>query len=419
MRTSVFVLLAVVIGYFAYNSWFAAETDVEPTHRLEGTGIDGAGLGETGTGGAGLHGAGINGARLEYEHPGNGSTGAAGDTSRAASGPQGLVVRPDLHFGDDDQEDTANRETLIGSADDARETASWKLYGERNDARNAEDSKKAAAIERRIIQLYADTDADRMLKFEKGAVALRKWRAAGRSAEGLAFAQQARKLLTPALFLRVRPVDPAQHDKLRRNLADLAHEVLFRSGALTGVIHLYKVRPGDALSRLCSKEFPNRFGVRTETGLILAMNNLGRAQDLRAGANLRVPAGKPSLVVVKSEFRLYYLLDGAYVRDWEVGLGAKGSTPQGTFAIESKVKNPAWFPKRGVKVPYGDPANILGTRWMGFKDTAELTGFGIHGTTIPESIGREESSGCVRMNRADVEEVFGWTPRGTKVEIRR
>jgi len=34
MRTSVFVLLAVVVGYFAYNLWFAPEETEEPPVRL-------------------------------------------------------------------------------------------------------------------------------------------------------------------------------------------------------------------------------------------------------------------------------------------------------------------------------------------------------------------------------------------------
>ena len=71
-----------------------------------------------------------------------------------------------------------------------------------------------------------------------------------------------------------------------------------------------------------------------------------------------------------------------------------------------------------MTIPYGNPENILGTRWMGFKNSPGLTGFGIHGTTRPESIGREESSGCIRMGRSDVEELFGWTPYRTEVIVK-
>jgi lipoprotein-anchoring transpeptidase ErfK/SrfK len=89
------------------------------------------------------------------------------------------------------------------------------------------------------------------------------------------------------------------------------------------------------------------------------------------------------------------------------------------FVIEEKIPHPDWYPKPGVKIPYGDPENILGTRWMAFRNTAEYRGFGIHGTADPTSIGKAMSSGCIRMRRADVERLFDWTPIGMKVTIRR
>jgi lipoprotein-anchoring transpeptidase ErfK/SrfK len=54
---------------------------------------------------------------------------------------------------------------------------------------------------------------------------------------------------------------------------------------------------------------------------------------------------------------------------------------------------------------------------MAFRDSAEYRGFGIHGTSDPSSIGQDASSGCVRMLREDVERLFDWTPRGTRVTI--
>ena len=83
------------------------------------------------------------------------------------------------------------------------------------------------------------------------------------------------------------------------------------------------------------------------------------------------------------------------------------------------IKNPDWHPRAGVIIPYGDARNILGSRWMAFRDTPDYQGFGIHGTTEPSSIGKEASSGCVRMLRDDVERLFEWTPRGTTVVITR
>ena len=45
-------------------------------------------------------------------------------------------------------------------------------------------------------------------------------------------------------------------------------------------------------------------------------------------------------------------------------------------------------------------------------------GYGIHGTTEPESIGKAQSNGCIRMLNKDVEELFGLVTIGTPVIIR-
>jgi lipoprotein-anchoring transpeptidase ErfK/SrfK len=55
---------------------------------------------------------------------------------------------------------------------------------------------------------------------------------------------------------------------------------------------------------------------------------------------------------------------------------------------------------------------------MGFENRDDLFGYGIHGTTQPESVGTDASNGCVRMLKQDVEELFEWVPRGTVVTVR-
>jgi lipoprotein-anchoring transpeptidase ErfK/SrfK len=93
------------------------------------------------------------------------------------------------------------------------------------------------------------------------------------------------------------------------------------------------------------------------------------------------------------------------------------ATPEGDFVIDAKIKDPPWY-RRGERIEHADPRNILGTRWMGFKPTSELTGYGIHGTTEPQTVPGRASNGCIRMHNADVEELFEWVPKGTKVYVR-
>ncbi len=45
-------------------------------------------------------------------------------------------------------------------------------------------------------------------------------------------------------------------------------------------------------------------------------------------------------------------------------------------------------------------------------------GYGIHGTNQPNSIGKAASTGCIRMGKQDVEELFAMVGVGDTVEIR-
>ena len=67
------------------------------------------------------------------------------------------------------------------------------------------------------------------------------------------------------------------------------------------------------------------------------------------------------------------------------------------FVVDNKLINPVWYSPDGI-YPFGDPKNVLGTRWIGFEDKEGLYGYGIHGTTEPDSIGKEMSNGCI-LNR--------------------
>ena len=66
---------------------------------------------------------------------------------------------------------------------------------------------------------------------------------------------------------------------------------------------------------------------------------------------------------------------------------------------------------------HGGPGNPLGARamylWQGNKDTL----FRIHGTVEPWTIGKNVSSGCIRMINQDVMDLYDRTPEGTKVVV--
>ncbi|MBS4194527.1 L,D-transpeptidase family protein [Lederbergia citri] len=57
----------------------------------------------------------------------------------------------------------------------------------------------------------------------------------------------------------------------------------------------------------------------------------------------------------------------------------------------------------------------FGTRWLGLNVPWGM--YGIHGTNKPSFIGRNVSSGCIRMRNQDVEQLYKLIPKGAKVHI--
>ena len=56
-----------------------------------------------------------------------------------------------------------------------------------------------------------------------------------------------------------------------------------------------------------------------------------------------------------------------------------------------------------------DPANPIGEFWIGLTgqgESANFTSYGIHGTIDPDSIGGDESMGCVRLANGDIDIVY-------------
>jgi lipoprotein-anchoring transpeptidase ErfK/SrfK len=144
------------------------------------------------------------------------------------------------------------------------------------------------------------------------------------------------------------------------------------------------------------------------------MNNLPDTNStVHPGQALQFIKGNWSIMVSKSQFLLELYLDEKLYRIYRISTGRQDRTPACTFVINQKLMYPAWT-YNGKSIPYGDPQNILGTRWIGLKpideDKLGYTGYGIHGTTEPEKIGTAASLGCVRMLNEEVEELFDFIP---------
>lgn len=191
--------------------------------------------------------------------------------------------------------------------------------------------------------------------------------------------------------------------KWQRKAEDLSMRLLF-SPVITSKSFLYTVEPADTLTKI-AKDF------KTTTDLIIKSNNLA-SDKILPGKKIKIWNAPFSILVDKSQNILLLKTDEEIIKTYVVSTGKNNCTPAGTFKVTSKLMNPTWF-KAGAVVPASSPDNILGTRWMGF----DLAGYGIHGTTEPQQLGKQVTQGCVRMANPDVEELYTIIPVGTEVTI--
>ena len=174
----------------------------------------------------------------------------------------------------------------------------------------------------------------------------------------------------------------------------------------------YTVKGGDALERIVRRE-----GIDTEWLFLARINKLRNANAIRPGQTLKVPVGTFHAVVDKDDYRLDLYQDNGtervLVRTFDVGLGEFDGTPTGLFGVRpaSKLINPVWIDPRSHKqYEADDPANPIGEHWIGIRGlephNRDLDGFGIHGTIEPDSIGQQQSMGCVRLLPDDVAMIY-------------
>jgi len=167
----------------------------------------------------------------------------------------------------------------------------------------------------------------------------------------------------------------------------------------------YMVKSGDTLDKIAKK-----FGITVS--LIQKSNDI-RGHLIHPGQRLRIPSSDFSIRVDKSENTLTVKYNGQYFKSYKVGTGKYEKTPTGKSKVTDRIAQPTWWRPDGKPIPYGSPDNLLGTHWLAL----DIPGYGIHGTWEPETIGKYESAGCIRMLNENIEELYTIIPLGTPVTI--
>ena len=118
---------------------------------------------------------------------------------------------------------------------------------------------------------------------------------------------------------------------------------------------------------------------------------------------------------------LYVVLGSGKAMRYGIGVGREGFTWAGVQKIARKAEWPDWYPPQEMiaRQPYlprmtaGGPGNPLGARAM-YLGNSE---YRIHGTNNPATIGKQVSSGCIRLTNDDVTDLYNRVQIGAKVVV--
>jgi lipoprotein-anchoring transpeptidase ErfK/SrfK len=155
-------------------------------------------------------------------------------------------------------------------------------------------------------------------------------------------------------------------------------------------------------------------------------------------AGLEAPG---TIIVANNSFDLVLVGAQGYARYYKVGLGRLNADvddginkiipPGSQFRIGMKKMLPDWHPPKVMRerelakygrvlpeVMYGgDPRNPLGEAALYLYDGKNPSEFRIHGTTEPNTIGTNISSGCIRLRNEDILDLYANVQLGAPVKI--
>jgi lipoprotein-anchoring transpeptidase ErfK/SrfK len=140
-------------------------------------------------------------------------------------------------------------------------------------------------------------------------------------------------------------------------------------------------------------------------------------------------AEAPGTIIINPSQRVLYLITGKnQAIRYGIAVGKDGFEWSGEAVISERKFWPTWTPPKEMiarkpelakweKGQPGGPENPLGARALYLTSGGRDYGYRIHGTPEWWSIGRNASSGCIRMVNQDVMDLFERVPVGTKVIV--
>ncbi len=137
----------------------------------------------------------------------------------------------------------------------------------------------------------------------------------------------------------------------------------------------------------------------------------------------------PGTVVIDTKGPFLYLVEGeGRAIRYGIAIGRSGFGWTGEGVIARRAKWPTWTPPPEMirrdpslaKWSGGQPGGVtnpLGARALYIYFGGRDSGYRIHGTNTPKSIGYAASSGCFRMLNQDVIDLYDRVPNGARVVV--
>lgn len=135
-----------------------------------------------------------------------------------------------------------------------------------------------------------------------------------------------------------------------------------------------------------------------------------------------------TIIINPAEKHLHFILGNGKAIRYGIAVGRAGFEWSGVANVTSRKLWPTWTPPPEMierdpsKAKYkdgqpGGPSNPLGARALYLTTNGRDYGYRIHGTPDWWSIGKNASSGCIRMINQDVIDLFNRVPDGAKVIV--
>jgi LysM repeat protein len=203
----------------------------------------------------------------------------------------------------------------------------------------------------------------------------------------------------------------SDQESLRAKLTGINDDLVFSSRITTDdpFVEGYTVAPADKLVNIVKKR-----QLAVDWHLIQRINKIDPSK-IKVGQKLKLVRGPFHAIVHKADYRADIFAGSpddpenwVFIRSFRVGLGENDSTPLGNFIVKraNKAANPPWTnPRTGEHFDGTDPKNPIGKFWIGLEglgSSSAATGYGLHGTIEPDSIGQQKSMGCIRMGNEDI-----------------